>query len=246
MTSAKTGFVSFVSSGPGDPDLLTLKAINRLGTADAVLFDDLSSGPILAHVRAGADLVGVGKRAGRPSPAQDHVSRLLVDYAKTGAQVVRLKSGDSGMFGRLEEEITALRAAGIGYEIIPGVSSAFAAAAAAGIPLTRRLMARRVQFVTGADITGGLPADQNWAALADPHATTVVFMGKRSFPELAAQLIAHGLPGETPALLAEAVGHPEQTLTRSTIAALAATLAQDRSDLAGIILYGPLAEGEAT
>lgn len=238
-----TGFVSFVSSGPGDPDLLTLKAVNRLGAADAVLFDDLSSGPILAHARKGADLVGVGKRAGRPSPNQSHVSRLLVDYAKTGAKVVRLKSGDSGIFGRLEEEIDALRAAGIAYEIIPGVTTASAAAAAFGIPLTRRLAARRVQFVTGADITGGLPADQNWAALADPNATTVVFMGKRSFPALAAQLIAHGLPPQTPALLAEAVGHPDQRLTRSTVAALAETLAQDRSDLAGLILYGPLAEG---
>ena len=124
-----TGFVSFVSSGPGDPELLTLKAVARLQTADAVLFDDLSSGPILAHARAGADMVAVGKRAGRPSPKQDHVSRLLVDYASTGARVVRLKSGDCGMFGRLEEEIDALKAAGIGYEIIPGVSSAFAAAA---------------------------------------------------------------------------------------------------------------------
>jgi uroporphyrin-III C-methyltransferase len=239
-----SGFVSFVSSGPGDPDLLTLKAVQRLGAADAVLFDDLSSGPILTHARKGADLVGVGKRAGRPSPNQDHVSRLLVDYAKTGAQVVRLKSGDSGMFGRLEEELEALRAAGIAYEIIPGVTSAAAAAAAAGIPLTRRLAARRVQFVTGADITGGLPQDQNWAALADPNATTVVFMGKRSFAQLAAQLIAHGLPPDTPALLAEAVGHPHQHLTRSTVAGLAAQLAAGRSDLAGIILYGPLAIGD--
>jgi uroporphyrin-III C-methyltransferase len=238
-----TGFVSFVSSGPGDPELLTLKAVNRLGAADAVLFDDLSSGPILAHARKGADLVGVGKRAGRPSPRQDHVSRLLVDYAKTGAKVVRLKSGDSGIFGRLEEEIDALRAAGIEYEIIPGVTTASAAAAAFGIPLTRRLAARRVQFVTGADITGGLPSDQNWAALADPAATTVVFMGKRSFPELAAQLISNGLPPTTPALLAEAVGHPDQRLTHSTVAGLAETLAEGRSDLAGIIMYGPLAEG---
>jgi uroporphyrin-III C-methyltransferase len=237
-----TGFVSFVSSGPGDPELLTLKAVNRLGAADAVLFDDLSSGPILAHARKGADLVGVGKRAGRPSPNQSHVSRLLVDYAKTGAKVVRLKSGDSGIFGRLEEEIDALRAAGIAYEIIPGVTTASAAAAAFGIPLTRRLAARRVQFVTGADITGGLPSDQNWAALADPNATTVVFMGKRSFPQLAAQLITHGLPPNAPALLAEAVGHPDQRLTRSTIKALAETLAEERSDLAGIILYGPLAD----
>ncbi|HEX9857341.1 MAG TPA: uroporphyrinogen-III C-methyltransferase [Paracoccaceae bacterium] len=236
-----TGFVSFVSSGPGDPDLLTLKAVARLQAADAVLFDDLSSGPILAHARAGADLVGVGKRAGRPSPKQDHVSQLLVDYGKTGAQVVRLKSGDCGVFGRLEEEITALKQAGIGYEIIPGVSSAFAAAAAAGIPLTRRMTARRVQFITAADIAGALPQDLNWAALADPLATTVVFMGKRTFPALSAGLTAHGLSPDTPAMLAESVGHPEQTLTRSTISCLARSLAGNKGAMPGVILYGPLA-----
>ena len=162
-----SGFVSFVGSGPGDPELLTLKAVDRLKRADAVLFDDLSSGPILSHAAKGADLVGVGKRAGRPSPRQDHVSRLLVDYAAAGARVVRLKSGDGGLFGRLEEELVALRAAGIAYEIVPGVPSASAAAAAAGIPLTRRLTARRVQFVTGHDIDGKLPGDLNLAALAD-------------------------------------------------------------------------------
>ena len=236
-----TGFVSFVSSGPGDPELLTLKAVARLAAADAVLFDDLSSGPILAHARAGADLVGVGKRAGRASPKQDHVSRLLVEYASTGARVVRLKSGDCGLFGRLEEETDALDAAGIGYEIIPGVTSASAAAAAAGIPLTRRLTARRVQFITGADTKGGLPDDLNWAALADPLATTVVFMGKRSFPDLVAGLIAHGLPAQTPAILAEAVSTPDQVLIRLTISELAARLATEKGDLPGLILYGPLA-----
>mgnify|MGYP000731180396 CR=1 FL=1 len=131
-----TRLVSFVSSGPGDPELLTLKAVDRLKRADAVLFDDLSSGPILSYVRSGADLVAVGKRAGRPSPKQDHVSRLLVDYAQQDQHVVRLKSGDSGIFGRLEEEITALREAGIPYEIIPGIPSAIAAAAAAGFEVT--------------------------------------------------------------------------------------------------------------
>lgn len=237
-----TGFVSFVSSGPGDPELLTLKAARRLAEAEVVLFDDLSAGPILSHVSAGAELVAVGKRAGKPSPKQDHVSRLLVDHALTGQRVVRLKSGDSGIFGRLEEEITALREAGVPFEIVPGVPSACAAAAAAGIPLTRRLTARRVQFVTGADVTGGLPEGLNWAALADAEATTVVFMGKRTFPALAAELMARGLPPDTPALLAEAVGHPEQHLTRSTIAGLAALLAEGKGSQPGLILYGPLAE----
>lgn len=237
------GFVSFVSSGPGDPDLLTLRAVERLRTADVVLFDDLSSGPILAHARPGADLVGVGKRAGRPSARQDHVNRLLIDYARTGARVVRLKSGDSGLFGRLEEEIVACREAGIGYEIVPGVPSAMAAAAAAGIPLTRRLTARRVQFVTGHDVTGSLPEDLNLAALADPTATTVVFMGKRTFGELARRLRAAGMPPETPALLAESVSTPAQKLVRATLGSMEALIAAEAGDGPALILLGPLAEG---
>lgn len=240
-----TGFVTFVSAGPGDPDLLTVKAVKALAAADAVLFDDLSSGPILAMANPKADMVGVGKRAGRASPKQDHVSRLLVDYALTGAHVVRLKSGDSGIFGRLEEELTAVRAAGIACEIIPGVTSASAAAAAAGIPLTRRQHAQRVQFITAADTTGHLPPGLNLAALADPHATTVIYMGKRTFPALAKALIAHGLPPDTPALLAEAVSTPEQRLLRTTIAALASTLADDLSPLPGLIVFGALADGVA-
>ena len=239
-----TGFVSFVGSGPGDPELLTVKAVNRLKAADAVLFDDLSSGPILDLARPGADLVAVGKRAGRPSPKQDHVSRLLVDYAVAGARVVRLKSGDPTIFGRLEEEISALRAAGIAFEVIPGVTSATAAAAAAMIPLTRRLTARRVQFVTGHDVAGALPADLNMAALADPLATTVVFMPKRTFPALAERLIAHGLPPDTPCLLAENVSHPDQVLTRDTVAGLAARLIDQSSSVPALILYGPLGDGE--
>ena len=238
-----TGFVTFVSAGPGDPELLTVKAVKALAAADAVLFDDLSSGPILALAKPGADMVGVGKRAGRASPKQDHVSRLLVDYALTGARVVRLKSGDSGIFGRLEEELVALREAGIPCEIIPGVTSASAAAAAAGIPLTRRQNAQRVQFITAADTSGELPSGLNLAALADPQATTVIYMGKRTFPALAAALIDMGLSPDTPALLAEAVSTPDQTLLRTTIAALAASLAEDRSPLPGLIIFGSLAEG---
>lgn len=237
-----TGFVSFVSSGPGDPELLTVKAVKRLEAAEVVLFDDLSSGPILQHARPEADLIGVGKRAGRASPKQAHVSRVLVDYAKAGMQVVRLKSGDSGMFGRLEEEIVALQAAGIPYEIIPGVTSASAAAATAGIPLTRRLTARRVQFITGADITGTLPEAVNMAALADPLATTVVYMGKRTFAALAARLIEHGLSPDTPAMLAEAVSTPEQHVERYTIATLAKHLDTTTSTTPALIFYGALAD----
>lgn len=242
MDEKTTGFVSFVGSGPGDPELLTLKAVDRLARADAVLFDDLSSGPILGHAGPEADLVGVGKRAGRASPRQDHVSRLLVDYARSGQRVVRLKSGDSGLFGRLEEELVALREAGIPYEIIPGVPSAIAAAAQCGIPLTRRLTARRVQFVTGHDVSGTLPQDINLDALADPAACTVVFMGKRTFPQLLEALMARGLPGDTPAVLAEAISTPEQQLRRATVIELADQLREEIGDKPALILYGPLAE----
>ena len=239
-----SGFVSFVSAGPGDPELLTLKAAARLKAADVVLYDDLASGDILHRAREGARLVSVGKRAGRPSARQEHVSRLLVDYAATGAAVVRLKSGDCGIFGRLEEEIEALRAAGISYEIIPGVTAASAAAAVAGIPLTRRHTARRVQFITGADVRGELPDDLNLAALTDPLSTTAVYMGKRTFPALAAKLIAQGLSPDTPALLAESIGHTDQRLVRSTIAELAEQLGGESVTATAIILFGSLAAEE--
>lgn len=240
-----TGFVSFVGSGPGDPELLTVKAVDRLKRADAILYDDLAAGPILSHASPQANLVGVGKRAGRPSPRQHHINQLLVNYTQDGGRVVRLKSGDGGLFGRLEEEIVALRHAGIDYEVVPGVASPFAAAAALGIPLTRRLTARRVQFVTGHDAQGRLPPDLNLDALADPLACTVVLMGKRTFPVLAHSLLARGLPPDTPALLAEAIGTPEQALSRTTVTELARQLAGEIGPKTALIIYGPLVGGNA-
>ncbi|MDN3712450.1 uroporphyrinogen-III C-methyltransferase [Paracoccus cavernae] len=238
-----TGFVSFVSSGPADPELLTVRAVKRLEAAEVVLYDALAAGPILELAGANAEQISVGKRAGRPSTRQEEVNALLVEHARNGRRVVRLKSGDAGIFGRLEEEIAALLEAGIPFEIVPGVPSALAAAAAAGIPLTRRLTARRLQFITGADVTGGLPEDQNWAALTDPHATTVVFMGQRNFPALARELVARGLCAATPALLAEAVGHPHQRMIRTSVEELAALLEREGpSPHPALIFYGPLAE----
>jgi uroporphyrin-III C-methyltransferase len=198
-------FVSFVSAGFGDSGLLTLKGAELLRAADVVLYDDLSSGPILNLARPDANLIAVGKRAGRPSAGQQHVNRLLIDYAATGMRVVRLKSGDVSIFGRLGEEIATVRAAGIGYEIVPGVTAACVAAARTGIPVTRRHTSRRVQFVTGADVIGQLPANLNWSALADPEATTVVYIGRRTFPALAKKLIEHVLAPKTPAIFAEAL-----------------------------------------
>lgn len=237
-----SGFVSFVGAGPGDPDLLTIKAAARLDTADAILFDDLASRTILDRARRDVKLVPVGKRAGRPSPSQAEVNRMLVEHAQAGLHVVRLKSGDAGIFGRLEEEIDALRKAGIAFEIVPGVSAASAAAAAIGIPLTRREQARRVQFVTGHGVNGQLPDDLNMAALADPRATTVVYMARRTFPALVERLLESGMAPETPAILAENVGHQDQRITKSNITGLARVLAEGGPSAPAIVLYGPLAE----
>ena len=235
------GFVSFVGSGPGDPELLTLKALKRLKQAEVVLYDDLSAGNILDEANANATLVGVGKRAGRHSPKQHHVSQLLVDYAQLGRQIVRLKSGDPGIFGRLEEEINALDKAHIPFEIIPGVTSASAAAAAAVLPLTRRLNARRLQFITGHDVAGALPEKLNMAALVDPECTTVIYMPKRTFPTLAQRLMDHGLARDTPALLAESVSQGDEKLTPTTLKELAIQLSNKTGSAPGLILLGPLA-----
>jgi uroporphyrin-III C-methyltransferase len=242
--TASTGKVTFVSAGPGDPELLTVKAVKRIEAADAILFDDLAAGPILGHARPDADLVGTGKRAGRVSPRQDHVNQLLIDYAKGCAEVVRLKSGDASLFGRLEEEIKAVNRAGIPFEIIPGVTAPAAAAAAAGIPLSRRLTARRVQFITGHDTTGDLPNDLNIAALADPTAMTAVYMGKRTFGRLARRLLDAGLASSTPVLIAESVSTQSGHNVRTTLEEVEKTLELEIGDGPAIILYGPLMNGD--
>lgn len=238
------GFVSFVSSGPGDPELLTVRAMKRLQAAKVVLYDDLSSGPILGLAPKVAALIPVGKRAGRASARQGDINCLPVEQARTGAGVVRLKSGNAGMFGRLEEEIAALDAAGIGCEVIPGATAPAAAAAAAGIPLARRLTARRVQFVTGHDVSGALPGDLNWAALADPQAVTAVYMARATFPDFAGHLIANGLPPDTPAILSVGVSTRDEALHRGTIGELVELCrANARAAAPTLILYGALAEG---
>ena len=237
-----TGFVSFVSSGPGDPDLLTVKAMARIQNAEAILFDDLSAGGILEHASSDADLVAVGKRAGQKSSRQDHINRLLIDYATRGVRVVRLKSGDAGLFGRLEEELIALKHASINYEIIPGVPSAMAATAAIGIPLTRRLNARRIQFITGHDINGKLPTDLNLAALVDPNAITAIFMGKKTFPKLAKLLCDNGMSKNTPAFLAENVSRQIEQLIYSNLGSMPRLIETKTGTGPALIFLGPLLE----
>ena len=165
---------------------------------------------------------------------------MLVEYAHNYPSVVRLKSGDAGIFGRLEEEIYALTEANIEFEVIPGVPSACAAAAAANIPLTRRLAARRVQFITGSDVTGNLPTDLNFTALTDANAITSIYMGRRTFPKLAKLLIENGLAPDTPAILAESIGSDEERLKWSTVSKLAEFLIDEPKSQPALILYGPL------
>ncbi|RAI43585.1 uroporphyrinogen-III C-methyltransferase [Rhodoplanes roseus] len=242
MTDCPAGHIALVGAGPGDPDLLTLRAVDRLRAADVVLYDDLASGGVLAHVREDAELISVGKRSGQHAPKQAEVSRLMVAYARLGKRVVRLKSGDPAIFSRADEEITAARDAGLPIEIVPGITTATAAAAHLGTALTKRLVARRVQFVTAHELTGGLPDDLDLAALADPAATTCVFMGKATFPTLADKLLARGLSPETPAAVVESLGTAPRTIT-GTITEVAARLRTDPPSGACMILYGAALAG---
>lgn len=235
------GFVSFVSSGPGDPDLLTIKALNRIKSATIILYDELSSGSILNLVNKGTDLINVGKKAGLKSLKQEEISKLLVRYAENGNKVVRLKSGDCSIFGRLEEEITALKKANISYEIIPGVSSIFAAMAEAGIPLTRRKESRKVQFITGHDLDGNFPNELKNKSLCDLNTTTVVFMAKRNYSVLLKFLISKGLSKSTPAIVAVSVSKPNQKIYKTTISDAQGYLIKENvKNSPTLIIYGPL------
>lgn len=219
------GSVVLVGAGPGDPELLTLKAVRALQSADVVLYDDLVSPETVAAARREAVKINVGKRGYKPSCTQADISDLLVSLAREGRRVVRLKGGDPMIFGRAGEEIEPVRAAGIPLEIVPGVTAAAGAAASLGISLTERDVARRVQFITAHARDGRLPQDLGWSALTDPRATTVVYMGVRTLQALSEKLIAEGLSPDTPALLVERATWMDERRTRGTIASLPALAA---------------------
>ncbi|KAA5596263.1 uroporphyrinogen-III C-methyltransferase [Blastochloris sulfoviridis] len=237
ISSDGRGRIALVGAGPGDPDLLTLRALERIREADVILYDDLASGPVLEAARPDAELIPVGKRAGRPSHKQADVTRQMIAHAVAGRRVVRLKSGDPTLFGRADEEIAAARDAGIPLEIVPGVTSATAAAAHVGVSLSKRIVARRVQMVTGHDVDARLP-DLDIAALADPEATTCVFMGKGTFAELVEKLLAHGMAADTPAVVVESLGTPAIEVMRGSIIEIAGRLAAAPPSGPCMILYG--------
>lgn len=222
LKAPATGSVALVGAGPGDPELLTLKAVRALQSADVILYDDLILPGALDFARREATKLNVGKRGYKPSCTQEDICAILIGLASEGKRVVRLKGGDPMIFGRANEEINALQSAGIPVESIPGVTSASAAAAALGVSLTERVTSRRLQFITAHARNGKLPEDLDWRALADPKATTAVYMGRKTLALLSARLIAEGLPPETPAILMERVSWEGERRIAGTIAGLPA------------------------
>ena len=199
---APRGEVWLVGAGPGDPELLTIRALNLLKSADVVVHDRLTPQPILDLAGPAARLIDVGKRKARHTLPQDDINALLVGLAREGLKVIRLKGGDPFVFGRGGEELQACRAAGVECHVVPGVSSGLAAAAMAGAPLTHRGLAQAVTFVTGHAASGGEPA-LDWTALARANQTVVIYMGLTTAALIATRLIEAGRQASTPVLVVE-------------------------------------------
>jgi uroporphyrin-III C-methyltransferase len=212
------GRVYLVGAGPGDPELLTLKALRVLRTADAVLHDDLVAPEILKLIPPTAQAHNVGKRCGKKMILQDEINYLMVALAESGLRVVRLKSGDPLIFGRAGEEIESLRRANISFEIVPGVTSAMGAAASAQIPLTHRRASSALVFITAHQAQGSEAA--NWSKLAGSGATLVIYMPGQNYAEVAAKLKGAGLAAETPCAVISRATTVHQQTHRSTIAEL--------------------------
>jgi uroporphyrin-III C-methyltransferase/precorrin-2 dehydrogenase/sirohydrochlorin ferrochelatase len=218
------GSVVLVGAGPGDPDLLTLKGMRALQTADVILYDRLVGAEVLELARREAKRILVGKVAGGPRVRQTDINALMVALARQGKRVVRLKGGDPMIFGRAAEEIAACRAAGIPVEVVPGITAALGAAAELAQPLTGRHGARRVQFVTGATATGS-PPEFDWASVADATTTTAFYMSGRAFADLLPKLLAAGLDPATPAFVSAAATTPRARHARTPVARIPHRLA---------------------
>ena len=218
----KGGRVTLVGAGPGDPELLTLKAVRAMQGADVILYDDLVSEDVLELARREAKRMMVGKRARGPSCSQKDINELMLELALQGKNVVRLKSGDPMVFGRAGEEIETLRAGGVPVDVVPGVSAANALAASLGVSLTHRDHAQSVRFITGHARTGELPADLDWRGLADGITSLVFYMGGRTGPRIARKLIEAGLAPQTPVIVAWAISRPEQGHRAASLAEIAA------------------------
>jgi uroporphyrin-III C-methyltransferase/precorrin-2 dehydrogenase/sirohydrochlorin ferrochelatase len=213
------GQVWLIGAGPGDPDLLTLRALQLLQQCDVVLYDRLVSAAVLERVRRDAERVFVGKESGRHRTTQAHIHELLLQYAQRGLRVARLKGGDPLVFGRGGEELAVLRAAGIAVTVVPGVTAALGAAAVAGIPLTHRGVSQAVTYVTA---MGEAAAQLDWRALAAPLQTAVFYMGVAQLPNIVARLQAHGAPGTRAAALIASATLPGQQVVAGELATIVA------------------------
>ncbi len=236
--AVEAGTVTLVGAGPGDPELLTLRAVRALQSADVILYDDLVSGEVLDFARRESKKILVGKTGHGASCKQDDINGLMVSLAKQGRQVVRLKGGDPLIFARADEEIVAVRAAGIPVEIVPGITAAQGAASRLGLPLTGRDTARRVQFITGYDRHGGLPEDIDWRSLADPGTTTAIYMPSGTLAALVTKAIGEGLDPATPAIAVARATRPDQTIVAERIVDLPRVLAQRAVPGPLIVLVG--------
>jgi uroporphyrin-III C-methyltransferase len=237
----QAGEVWLVGAGPGDPDLLTRKAERLIAAADVVFYDALVGSGVLDLIPPGTEQVSVGKRSGRHSKAQGSINDLLLEAAKAGKRVVRLKGGDPSIFGRSAEEMDHLAAAGIAVRICPGITTASAAAASGLASLTLRGVARGVTFVT-AHLKAGEPLKLDWDVLARPGGTLGVYMGRAAAGEISRSLIAAGRDPDTPVMIAVNVSLPSERLIRGKLSALAFLVATISDDDPTLLLIGEAVE----
>ena len=234
MRNQLAGQVSFIGAGPGDPDLLTLKAAKALLSADVILHDRLVGDGILALAGPDATLIETGKTGFGPAMPQEDITAMILAFANAGRDVIRLKSGDPGVFGRLDEETDALTEAGISFTIVPGITAATAAAAEIGQSLTRRGRNGSLRILTGHDMKGF--AEQDWRSLAAPGEVAAIYMAKKAARFVQGRLMMHGAAPDTPVTLVENASRADQSVRSTTLAALPET-AQTLSGPA-VILYG--------
>ena len=228
------GTVALAGSGPGNPDLLTLGVLRAILTADVVVHDRLVGAEILALIPATTHRIDAGKEGFGPSTPQASIHAAMITHARAGARVLRLKSGDPGIFGRLEEELDALDTAGIAWTVLPGLTAASAAAASIGQSLTARGRNGALSILTGHDVAGF--ADQDWRALARPGAVAAIYMGKAASRFLQGRLMMHGAAPDTPVTLVENASRPDQRLHAATLATLPAAAAACQGP--AVILWG--------
>ncbi len=233
------GVVHIVGAGPGDPELLTLRALRLLQRADVILHDDLVSPAILDYARRDAELVPVGKRKGRHSHKQDAINALIVEHARAGKRVVRLKGGDPFVFGRGGEELEYVRSAGIEVFVVPGITAALGCAAATGIPLTHRDLAQSVTLVTAHGRDG--EPDIDWRAAARPGQTTVIYMGLSQAPRVRDRLLAAGIQLSVPVAIVDRGTRPDQRVSIGTVGSLSALAARHAGGGPALIIIGEVA-----